>query len=206
MVKEDFKSTIEYYFYLYCLELKKYGFIEKIGYEVSTYSLCDPYERTYLQELKSKVVKKTENLLRKSSITADFSIKWTTKAKNIFYLDTSCPIKGKVKDIPFRLYTEDSDNIISLIETKGMNESTTSSSISFVIKQKQCQKDHNVYIQKIRPYWSKPKSDILFQNTFTPREVLKLEVYKRDCKWGKKGESKIKYPVIILKSFLKSKL
>jgi hypothetical protein len=198
MIREDFKSQEEYYFYLYCEELKDAGFIKEIEYESSTFDLCKPYSRRYLQQLKTKIVQKEEYLLHKSSITADFTIKWTEKAINIFVLDSEIPILCNVKDIPFR--ASESIFIIpySLIEVKPTNESTITSSISFPLKQKQLQRDYGLYIQKIKPFDLKKKC--LFYETFVPKKVSQLEVYKR---LPNVGETKFKYKTRTLEEYLK---
>lgn len=209
MIRNCFKSDIEYYFYLYCSELKEAGFIKKFSYETSTFQLCEPYKRDYLFQGKKKIVKKSEHFLQKSSITADFTIEWDDSAENIFYLRHTKPITCLVKNIPFRLFNEHVQ--MSLIETKGMVESRTSSSISFPLKQKQLLKDQDIYIQKIKPYSSYGKG-CLFEMTFTPKKVLKEERYSRNGSYKrkgkksfqyKKGESKIKYADRDLNEFLK---
>jgi hypothetical protein len=139
--------------------------------------------------------------MRKASITSDFTIKWSERAKNVFYLDVTEPINSLIRYIPFRV--DDPKERISQVETKGSSERTTSSSISFPYKQKWCYQLHNVYIQKIKPFH--PLKGLLFGDTFTPKEVIKLERYKRDCKYGKKGNSKIKYDIKTLEEYVKYK-
>jgi len=206
MLREDFKSDIEFYFHLYCKELEVAGFIKEYFYEANTFDLCEPYSRKYLVQGKNKVIEKEEFLLHKSSITADFTIFWTEKARNIFYLDVTIPIIVLAKTIPFRLAKEDGYKLATFVETKGMSESSTSSSVSFPLKQKQLVKDKQIFIQKIKPFSPINGSNSLFEATFTPRKVVDLEIYKRDCKWGKKGQSKIKYKIVTLEQFLKDKL
>ena len=202
MNRKDFKSDIEYYFALYLTELKAAGYVDEWVYEKYTWSLSDPIKSEYTHISKrGKISAKTEHLAHKASITADFSVKWSEKAKNVFYLDVNEPIEGRVKDIPFRV--DDPDVRISHIETKGSSESRTSSSISFMYKFKWCYQLYNIFIQKIKPYH--PTKGLLFGDTFTPVEVVKLERYKRDSKWGRKGQSKIKYKIKTLKEYVQDK-
>ena len=193
-----FKSTEEEYFSYYLEDLKEAGYIEWWGYEVSTYILSEPLSLGYLQlDKKGNIKAKMEHLLREATITSDFTIKWLEKAKNVFYLDYSEEINCNVKDIPFRV-----DSIFdktSQVEVKGSMEFNTTSSISFPYKQKWCYQLHKVYIQKIKPYHQ--KDGLLFDKTFTPKKVIELEVYARDCKFGKKGQSKLKYNVKTLKQY-----
>ena len=119
MIRKDFKSDIEYFMYFYLKELQDSGFITEFYYESDTFSLCEPYARKYLFQGKKKLVEKEEHLLKKSSITADFSIKWNIeKSRSLFYLDPFEPITCLVKQIPFRL-TNESNGPDSLIEVKG---------------------------------------------------------------------------------------
>lgn len=195
----EFKSDEEKYFSYYLDELKEAGFVNEWSYETSTFELCKPYSRKYQKQLKTKVVEKEEFLLHKSSITIDFTIIWDYKASNIFFLNGFYPISCDIKTIPFRLIKPIGN--CSYIEIKPTNESTTTSSISFPLKQKQLMKDHHVYCQKIKPFDLKGKN-CLFEKTFVPKKVLKEEVYKRDSKFGRKGESKFKFKTKSLTEFL----
>ena len=197
---KNFKSLEELYFSYYLEELKEAGYIKSWRYEISKFQLTEPYIRTYLKQLKTKIVEKEEFLLHGSSITADFTILWTEKAKNIFYLDNYYAIKD-IKSIPFRL--GELGIKTSYIEIKPTNESKTSSSISFPYKQKFCLNEYGIYIQKIKPFDSKKKC--LFSDTFTPNDVIKSQIYLKDCKYGKKGDSKIKYEIKTLNEFIKNK-
>ncbi len=199
----QFKSTIEEYFSYYLNELKDNGFIEWWKYESNTYNLSDSISSIYLQyDKKGNIKEKSESLMREASITSDFTIKWLEKAKNVFYLDRTEPIHymSRIKQIPFRV-----DNIIdkiSQVEIKGSSEASTSSSVSFPYKQKWCYQMYNIYIQKIKPFH--PTKGLLFEETFTPLKVMEYEIYKRDCKWGKAGTSKIKYKNITIEQFLQN--
>lgn len=201
---EDFKSTTELYFHLYCEELKEAGFIKDFHYELSGFPLTGKYARKYTVQGKRKVLHKEEHLLNVSTITADFTIEWTKKAENLFYLNASIPIHCKVKEIPFRLVTEKNDYLFSCLEIKPAKEMFNSaSSVSFPYKQKFLQDKHNMFIQKIKPF--DPKNGLLFQDTFTPKEVIRLEVYKVNSGLNKKGDSKLKYNIKTLEEFLNEK-
>lgn len=196
-----FKSQVETYFSYYLEELKSADFVEDWWYERDIFLLSPPISLPYLFIGKNNILEKTEHVLHKASITADFTIQWTKKAENIFYLNREKPIKTPIKSIPFRL-SYNNGSLLSLVEIKGSNESNTSSSISFPYKQKWLYYIYNILIQKIRPFKNTLQSDILFQKTFTPIKVINLEVYKKNCKFGNKGTSKLKYKYRTLIEFL----
>lgn len=197
--KVPLKSLTELYFSYYIDELVDAGFISQWWYEKDTFKLADSVHYHYEQYNKkaTKVIEKKELLLRKASITADFTILWNDSSLNVFIrqLDVSnSPLVCKITDIPFK-----GNNWYSYIETKGEYEGNTSSSISFPYKQKWVYQLHNIYIQKIQPF-------ILFEKTFTPTKVMKLSTYKRDGKYGKKGQSSLKYEPRTLKEYLDTKI
>lgn len=197
------KSKEELYFSYYLEELKDAGFVKKWGYESDTFKLSDSISLPYCTNSRKGILTKEEHILRESSITADFTIYWNLdKAKNIFILDSKTPINVKVKLIPFRMGML-SERDVSYVEVKASNEIRTSSSISFPYKQKWVYDKYGVYIQKIKPFHPTKKSDILFQNTFTPMNVIEQEVYKVKCSGGNVGDSKLKYPVRTLQDYLK---
>ena len=204
-MRYNFKSQVEEYFSYYLEELQEAGYISEWFYENDTFDLSDSISEPYLLQGKYKILEKTEHLLHKASITADFTIVWTDKAKNIFYLDRRVPINCKVKDIHFRLDDGVVDEPTSYIEVKGSHEANTSSSVSFPYKQKWLYFKYGIYIQKIKPFAPKPKSNILFQSTFTPKKVIDIERYVRDCKYGRQGESKLKYDYRTLNQFIYEK-
>lgn len=197
------KSDIEVYFAMYLQELKDHGFIKEWYYEKDTFELFKGYSRNFTIQLKTKTKESSEVLLEKASLTADFTVEWDERSRNIFFLDTSVPIKIPVSNIPFRLCSEDNNLLISYIETKGFNNSvTTSSNHSFPYKQKWVKQLHGVLVQKIQPFTYKKNGNALFQSTFYPEEVLKSEIYLTNTKWGKKGTSKIKHRVVKIKEFI----
>ena len=203
-MNNQFKSQVEEYFSYYLEELQEAGYISEWFYENNTFDLSDSISEPYLLQGKYKVLEKTEHLLHKASITADFTIVWTDKAKNIFYLDREVPINCKVSEIPFRISWKAHQwpFPISYIEIKGSSEAKTSSSVSFPYKQKWLFWKEGIYIQKIKPFAPKKKSGILFQSTFTPKKVIDIERYVRDCKYGRQGESKLKYDYKTLNQFI----
>ena len=43
----------------------------------------------------------------------------------------------------------------------------------------------------------------IFAKTFTPRTIVSQEVYKKDCRYGKEGDSKLKYEPRLLEHYLR---
>jgi len=199
----SFKSQLELYFYFYLKELKEKDFIDNIRYEKSTFKLTEPYRRNYSFQGKRSILCKSESLLHKSSITSDFTFNFMPKSEGIFYIGKK-PINCLVKEIPFRLANQ--DGLECLVEVKSIQErSTTSSNVSFPYKQKFCLYKYNKLIYKVKPYSNKGRG-CLFETTFTPSKVLEQERYVRDCKYGKRGASKIKFTTRTLGDFLKDKI
>lgn len=205
-----FKSKSELYFSYYLDELKREGFIDKWFYEKYTFPLSEKYERGYLKQLKTKTVRRKEFLLHPSSITADFTIIWNIKAENIFYLNPNIPVKD-ASLIPFRLSYHYPEQLVSHVETKQANTfRSNTSDISFPYKQKFVRDKYNIYIQKVVPFNLNSKPKCLFLTTFTPKQAVIEEVYKKIVKKKGKiihkvGDTKFKYPTRTLNEFLNLK-
>jgi len=195
------KSNLEYFFYLYLEELQDYGFIDEFWYEKEAFKLSESVHEPYLKQMKSKVVREEELLLRECTYTPDFQVKWNKKAGNIFYLDRREATINR-SNIIFRLGYLSNCTLMGYYEIKPMNESKLDSSKEFPTLSKWIYEKYNIFVQKIKPYDSNGKN-CLFQQTFTPKKVIASEVYNRDCKWGNAGATKIKYPIITLDKFLK---
>lgn len=198
-------SYLEVYFCYYLEELQEDGFIEEFRQHDTTWNITPKVSRKYLKQLKTKVNEVEYHVAHPSTYTADFNILWTKKASNILYLDPSKPVKD-IKNIPFRLSRTDG-SLWSHVEIKSINESTTSSSVSFVVFQKVILDKYNDYVQKIQPFClTKPQyKKTLFFQTFVPKQVFREQVYRVNCKTGKIGESKFKFPVKTIEEFLKER-
>lgn len=196
----EFKSLEELYFSYYCDELIESGFAEKAVYEEVTFNLSGPVKFESIKQLKTKAKTVVNHLLHGSSCTADFSILWTPKALGIFAHDISKSTAADIPKIPF-MFVGNSSHLISHVEIKAENESSTSSSVSFPYKQKWVFQRYSVLVQKIQPF-GKKKTDTLFRKTFYPKAVLANEVYKVNCAGGRVGESKIKHKTKTIEEFL----
>lgn len=195
-------SYLEVFFCYYLQELQDNGFIDHFEPHVSKWDITPTFTRKYLKQLKTKSIEAEYHLLHGGSYTADFSILFTSKAANIFYLDPSKPVKN-IKNIPFRLSRTDG-SLVCHVEIKSTNESTTSSSYSFAIWQKVIMKDFNEYVQKIQPFSLDriQSKKTLFHQTFYPQRVLNSQVYKVNCSGGRVGETRIKHEYKTFKQFI----
>ena len=195
-----FKSELEYNFCLYLEQLQEADFIQEFGYETVKFELSPSVYSYYTRQLKTKIKEEEEFLMRENTYQPDFPIKWSEKAKNVFYLDRDVPITCKVTDIPFRL-SKDSvfvgeENLTTYAEVKPIFEGKLNSSKEFPLIQKQLWQDKCIFIQKIKP-------EILFKETFVPDKLIASNVYKRDSKFGTKDSSKFRYAPRTLEEYLK---
>ena len=112
-------SDEEMYFEWLLDELKDLGYIESYFFEPEEVTVTgnnfmfievDPLTR------KTKILKKDKFLLASTSYTPDYVIKWSPKAKNLFYLDLVEPSQYKqlVKRVPFFGHNE-----VSIVEIKA---------------------------------------------------------------------------------------
>ena len=196
----EFDSEEEELFWYYLEELKDKGFVDDFEYNTKSFTLSEPYKYTWLQELKTKEIKKESTLLQGHIYTPDFYIVWNEKAKGIFYelLNFNKPL-NKIPFIAQTGYTTGSHLLFnqeifeietSIIEIKPAFDFKNMTRLS-IINQKWMMEKHNIYIQKIIPVG---KNTCLFAKTFVP-EKAKYTKKKKQLK-------KFKYPVRSLEEFL----
>lgn len=195
-----FKSELEYTFCLFLEQLQEAGFIQEFGYETIKFKLSPSVYSYYLKQLKTKIKEEEEFLMRENTYQPDFPIKWSEKAKNLFYLDRNVPITSKITDIPFRL-SKDSvfvgeENLTTYVEVKPIFEGKLNSSKEFPLIQKQLWQDQGIFVQKIKP-------ENLFKETFVPDKLIASNVYQKQSKFGTRGSSKYKFNVRTLEEYLK---
>lgn len=195
-----FKSELEYEFCLFLEQLQEAGFIQEFGYETIKFKLSPSVYSYYLKQLKTKIKEEEEFLMRENTYQPDFPVKWSEKAKNLFYLDRNVPITCKITDIPFRL-SKDSvfvgeENLTTYAEVKPIFEGKLNSSKEFPLIQKQLWQDQGIFVQKIKP-------ENLFKETFVPDKLIASNVYQKQSKFGTRGSSKYKFNVRDLQTYLK---
>jgi len=84
---EDLQSMEELYFVWWLCDLKDEGYVEDAWYESDAFVLGKGYTKKYSKKMKTKVKVEDESVLPQTVYTPDFKIKWTEKARGIFYHD-----------------------------------------------------------------------------------------------------------------------
>ena len=196
-INYKFLNSQEEYFYYWLEELYDNGFISRIEPDQLSFTLNNPLNIDYTKiKGKSKVTTAQLKLIKERSYTPDFIFEFTNKAENVFYF-----IENSNKQIfPF----VNKDNKI-YVDTKGEYTKHYSSSITFGDRQAMMWDRHSIYVQIIKAYIKEGKK-CLFEETFTPKKVVKKEVYLKDIpiKNIKKGDTKIKFKIRTLDEYLES--
>lgn len=84
---EDLQSMEELYFVWWLCDLKDEGYVEDAWYEDDTFALSKGYSKLYTKRMKTKTKVEEEAVLPSLVYTPDFKIKWTEKARGVFYHD-----------------------------------------------------------------------------------------------------------------------
>ena len=203
-VRQNFDSTEEYWIYLYLLELQEAEYIKSFECQPRSFELFKGLPKKFyiLKQLKTKISKKyskKQHLINPHLYTADFSIIWNLeKIKNILCQDIN-NIEFK-KDIPF--FSEifpDPDNMvyngISYFEVKAKFDRNNATRLFTSRTQPWIWQKFRIYIQLIIP-------EILFKQTFIPKELLPEFYYKKNGKGYKKGDKKFKWDYKSLKEYI----
>jgi hypothetical protein len=223
-----YDSTLELYFSFWLDELKEAGYVLDYHYEPETIEITSKKEYYFLKNNKYN----PKIYINDLKYTPDFLIKWDLKAHNIFYQNfikyiifTNCNIHDMPNNV---MHTIDYKQLTApLIAQNCYTYAISSVEIKpefdlggkearFKIIQKVLLEYKNIYINLINPFDYRIKTDKatkkktriengFFFRTWTPKKVIELEVFKRDCKRGKKGESMLKYQVRTLEEFLSTK-
>lgn len=190
MNKQLFDSTEEDYFYEWLLELQNNSYIDYIHSNKKSYKL----NKVVLA--KAKLKKKQVTLIKQKTYTPDFIIRFTEKARGIFFYDN-----GDEKSSLFYCHN---NRRLCYIDVKGSFTRNLTSSITFPDRQLLMYTRHNIYVNKVIPIGKDDKC--LFAKTFTPTYVDKLEKYKVKPKDKTKsvGDSKLKFPVKTLSQYEQS--
>lgn len=187
-----YKSTEEKWFSWYLDELKEYGLIENYTYEEVTFTLAPKQTFKYDKQLKTKVKSVEKILFRPLTYTPDFVINFETKATSIANLPHKFP-----------LFITSNSTLTAYIDIKG-GFGNKASDIRFPDKQKMMYHLHRIYVNKIEIEANPGKQSNIFKETFLPKKIIEECVYLKDCYWGKKGESKIKYKYHTIEEWIKT--
>jgi len=186
-----YRNKEERYFSYYIEELMEKGLVESFTYEEVKFELTPkvtfPYVKKTKLKTKTKVEDKQKTLFQPMGYTPDFIINFEPTANII----AAMPDR-------FKTFITSNHTMTCFVDVKpSFGRSTNSTNWTFPIKQKMMYHIHRIYVQKIVPFE-------LFEKTFTPANVIAEEVYKRDCRHGKKGELKLKYKPVLIDEYLKS--
>ena len=187
---DPYLNKEELYFSYYLDELIKACLVENYTYEATKYELTPKYSYNYVKitELKTKTKRedKTKVIFQPMTYCPDFIINFTVEGTII----SGALDKNKV-------FITSNSSLTNTTDVKGaFAGKTNSTQYTFPLKQKYMYDKYRIYVQKIVP-------DTLFQKTFTPDKVILNEVYKVNCRNGKKGGSKLDYLPKSLKQYLK---
>ena len=201
---EQYDSVEEKWFSYYVKELLNAGWLLNAKYQPKSVEITpEQFVHAYVKKRDTNEIKQIK-LVNSLSYTADWELVWNKKAEGVFYWQ-----EGGIYPRNFYPYSKAraghfipffASGQVSIVDIKGavIGRSNTSA-ITFPLKQKFLLKD-GTFVQKIVVSLSEKG---IFARTFFPRQVVIDEVYKRDCKFGKEGESKIKVPVRLLEQWIK---
>lgn len=204
--KDEFDSKEEMWFFYYLSELKAHGWLKDFVYQPVSFVLSEDVFVPVMNEGKNINKLSKVKLTRGASYTADFKLIWDRKSKGVFcWSDMGVYPKGHFpyrkaranSFIPFYASTHNQD-LISYVDVKGTNVQAYGLA-KFSIVQKWLYKK-GVFVQKIVVSLDEKS---IFAKTFFPRTVVSTEVYKRNCKFGKEGDSKIKCDIKLIESWTK---
>jgi len=160
----EFKSNLEYQFYMWLKELKALGYISKIEYEVKSFAINDR-ELSVISKTKKLGNDTTLKLIEKRVYTPDFKVTW---CKNAY-------TKGLIKRLSDVILHDDIIAVdeVSWIEVKPVfdqnnMERIAKTNIAVVYHR------YKTYIQIVKP-------EILFSKTFYPKVVYEKMKRVRGC-------------------------
>lgn len=165
-----FDSKEEVYFYWYCQDLEKKGYLKRFQRHCQTYMLVEAAQYVWHKEFKTRPDEEQDgNLLQSLVYTPDFVLFWHKKAlKDLIYKlnHENIPVRSK-KSRPFIVIKNaeyPTDMMQSIIDTKGTS-GRYGDAVKFSILQKLMMSKHGIYVQKIVP-------EKLFKKTFYPERYL----------------------------------
>jgi hypothetical protein len=209
--EQKYDSKEELMMSYYITELLDGGWLNKATYHPESFVLSEKVEVPVFIRKKDFNEPKNIKILNEHKYTCDWELEWNKKSEGIFYF-----LSGGVYDngvhpyskprknnfVPFMAHAKE-DSISSYIDVKGgFAGRNNTSGITFPVNQKWTMKALDVYVQKVVITLDKKG---LFYKTFFPRNVIISEVYKKDYKEFKAGDSKIKCEPQLIQHFIKWK-
>ena len=165
LIDEKLGSIGEVYVFLWLMELKDAGYIDKIELQPESLLMAEPVKRTIQKQLKTKTKLVSEHVASDLFYTADFMVKWTKKAyDDNLVIDFSSNIKKE----PHHIF---SDGMVSLIECKpdGLKAAKPFDGENmvrlFVTKQKMIYHELGIWVNLVF-------HNALFRDTFMPERYI----------------------------------
>jgi len=207
MKKND--STHEDYFEWWLEEATQAGFVKEWR-RADTQVLAPASSIPFIKHMKTKTTEVEKHFF--------YSLEYTPDYRVVFSLDVaegivcSSLFEQNSKEKPaFFLSIRDNFQEVSYVDIKPdrFSRQASPSSVTFPIMQKLMWYLHDTYVQKVVLYPAsntKGQNKTLFTETWTPKKLINHPdwKYKKDCKFGKKGESKIKWKIRTIEDFIKS--
>lgn len=208
MFEQQYASVEEKRFSFYCNELLEGGWLLKATYQPKSFMLTeDAKVHVYVRKKNGNDMTYVK-LLNGSEYTADWELLWSPKADGVFTWK-----EGGVYNKGFYPYSKlHHENFIpffsvgnrSFVDVKGSFAAQgNSSAITFPVKQKMLMQQ-GIFVQKAVLSLD-DKS--LFYRTFTPRDIIRDEVYRKDYKKDgvvhEAGTSKLKFTPTLIEKFIK---
>jgi len=204
---EDRKvSNEERLFKFYINELLETGWLDDAIEQPKTFPVFDGAYGFIWHRDKRELLNLNVKLLKPQSYTPDFKLLWNKKAEGVFYWDNgivcdknSTTYRKVNKDVYIPFYRKE-----SWIDTKGTFVGLNNNSgITFPKNQALMWIAHEIYVQKIVVSYD---TKSIFYRTFTPKNLIINEVYKKDTKDHKVGDSKLRYEPVLLEQWVKRRL
>lgn len=210
MAKQKIDSTHEKYFEWWAAEAMNKGLIRDVRRGVPV-EITERAAIPYLKHLKTKSIESEKFLFHPHTYTPDYVIYWN--GDSVLHDDIwSLSSKSSAffwSQMNGAAAIGMGTGYVSVIDVKPdrIGRNTQHSSYTFPINQKLMWDIYDCYVQKVVLFPatnSKGNNPTLFTQTWTPEKLLVDPdwVYKRDSKWGKAGESKIKWKIRKLKDWL----
>lgn len=208
MFEQQYASVEEKRFSYYVNELLDGGWLLNATYQPSSFLLTEDVKVHAFVHKKNSNEMVYVKLLNGSEYTCDWELLWSPKADGVFtwreggvYNKGFFPYSKKYPNCFIPFYSVGG---VSYIDVKGnFAAQGNSSAITFPVKQKMLMQK-GIFVQKVVLSLD-DKS--LFANTFTPRDVIRDEVYSKDYKKGgvvhEAGTSKLKFTPVLIEDFVK---
>lgn len=172
-----FDSSGEMHFYWWCEELLEAGYIDDTILQPESFKLSGGTSMLYKKPMKKaedKILEKA--ILNPHSYTPDTLVHFTSKSKNIFFIDRNCTDIPEDKSLLDLLKAKDGECYIELKPAFDQNNMTRLA----VLNQKWVMDKYDIFVNIVIP-------EKLFDKTFTPTNYLFTDVSKKPRKIGYKN-------------------